>query len=260
MSSDEANGWTSSLSGQDALGILEVIHESLSCASEPDFVALIGNLRELFHFEFAGFLLGNHDDSRGLILAHGLNVGFPEEWLGRYVANNYFHQDVATRETFRTSTLNHWSYLTTPNVEQVVPRKIFSLNMDFGAREAYFHGAPPRSPGKHGSGFCFAGPRVRQERRTEAVIQLIVHHLHLALCQVFADKPSNMNQPILSAREKEVLNWLKWGKSSWEISVILGISERTVNFHVYNIMDKLDAANRPQAVAVATRLGLIELG
>jgi DNA-binding CsgD family transcriptional regulator len=64
---------------------------------------------------------------------------------------------------------------------------------------------------------------------------------------------------VLSAREKEVLNWLKQGKSSWEISVILGISESTVNFHVYNVMHKLDASSRPQAVAAAAHLGLIDL-
>jgi DNA-binding CsgD family transcriptional regulator len=68
-----------------------------------------------------------------------------------------------------------------------------------------------------------------------------------------------LDQPILSDREKEVLNWLKQGKSSWEISVIFGISERTVNYHIYNIMEKLQTTNRAQAVAVATRLGLIDL-
>jgi DNA-binding CsgD family transcriptional regulator len=68
---------------------------------------------------------------------------------------------------------------------------------------------------------------------------------------------SNIN---LSAREKEVLNWLKHGKSSWDISVILDISESTANYHVYNIMRKLAAVNRPQAVAVAVRLGLIDIG
>jgi len=56
------------------------------------------------------------------------------------------------------------------------------------------------------------------------------------------------------------LNWLKQGKSSWDMSVILSISERKVNYHVYNIMEKLGAINRPQAVSIALHLGLIELG
>jgi len=61
----------------------------------------------------------------------------------------------------------------------------------------------------------------------------------------------------LSMREKEVLKWLKMGKSSWDISIILGISERTVNFHITNIMNKLDAMTRTQAVAISIEKGLI---
>jgi len=73
----------------------------------------------------------------------------------------------------------------------------------------------------------------------------------------------NMNNnlealPNLSKREKEVLTWSKRGKSSWEISAILNISERTVNFHVNNIMQKLNAVSRTQAVAVAIERGLIK--
>lgn len=87
---------------------------------------------------------------------------------------------------------------------------------------------------------------------------MIVPHLHLAFSHVFRSRKTDINKVVLSSREKEVLDWLKQGKSSWDISVILGISERTVNFHVYNIMQKLGAINRPQALAVAARLGLID--
>jgi LuxR family transcriptional regulator, quorum-sensing system regulator CviR len=55
----------------------------------------------------------------------------------------------------------------------------------------------------------------------------------------------------LSPRELEVLKWLTLGKSSWDISVILKISERTVNYHVTNIMKKLDVTSRLQAVSEA---------
>ncbi len=55
----------------------------------------------------------------------------------------------------------------------------------------------------------------------------------------------------LSPREKEVLKWLKMGKTSWDIAQILRISERTVNYHVGNIMKKLGVVSRMQAVSVA---------
>ncbi len=247
------------LSGSDAITLLEIIHGSVACSEEQDFLSLFSKIQGLFTFDFAGALLGNHDNNHGLVLSHGLNISFPDEWLREYLSHNYFYSDVATKETFRTYELKHWSYLTTPNARTIVPKEIMSLNMDIGAREGYFHGLPPSAPGKNGSGFCFAGPLIRQDRRTAAILEVLVPHLHLALNHVFDGKPSKLNDKVLSAREKEVLNWLKQGKSSWEMSVILGISESTVNFHVYNIMRKLDALNRPQAVAIATRLGLIDI-
>jgi DNA-binding CsgD family transcriptional regulator len=54
---------------------------------------------------------------------------------------------------------------------------------------------------------------------------------------------------LLSKREREVLNWLNRGKTSWDISMILNISERTVNYHVGNIMRKLGVNSRLQAVS-----------
>jgi DNA-binding CsgD family transcriptional regulator len=41
--------------------------------------------------------------------------------------------------------------------------------------------------------------------------------------------------------------------------MILGISERTVKFHVANFLQKLDAVTRPQAVAIALEQGLVEI-
>lgn len=63
----------------------------------------------------------------------------------------------------------------------------------------------------------------------------------------------------LSQREREILDWVRKGKTNWEIAQILGISERTVKFHVQNIMLKLDVSSRTRAVAVAMERGLIDL-
>jgi DNA-binding CsgD family transcriptional regulator len=52
----------------------------------------------------------------------------------------------------------------------------------------------------------------------------------------------------LTKREEECLTWCSEGKTSWEIAKILGISERTVFFHVQNASRKLNASTRTQAV------------
>lgn len=64
---------------------------------------------------------------------------------------------------------------------------------------------------------------------------------------------------IITNREKEMLHWLRQGKTSWEISKILGISENTVNFHIKNIMHKLEAVNRPHLVALAVQKGILNI-
>jgi len=61
----------------------------------------------------------------------------------------------------------------------------------------------------------------------------------------------------LTGREREVLTWVGRGKTSSEIAVILGLSERTVNFHCDQAMRRLDVINRTQAVARAIAEGLI---
>lgn len=61
----------------------------------------------------------------------------------------------------------------------------------------------------------------------------------------------------LSPREQTVLDWMRHGKTNWEISRILGVSERTIRFHAESIFHKLDVSSRTQAVAYAVEKGLL---
>ena len=63
----------------------------------------------------------------------------------------------------------------------------------------------------------------------------------------------------LTKREMEVLQWLKHGKTSSDIVQILDIKERTVNFHVNNVIKKLKASNRTNAVVIACSKGIIKI-
>jgi len=61
----------------------------------------------------------------------------------------------------------------------------------------------------------------------------------------------------LSKREMEVLDCLAKGMTSAQIATGLFITENTVKTHVRHILDKLEAANRAEAVSRAVQLGLI---
>ena len=61
----------------------------------------------------------------------------------------------------------------------------------------------------------------------------------------------------LTSREIEVLRWTADGKTSGEVGQIMSISERTVNFHINNSLEKLGAVNKTAAVVKAALLGLL---
>jgi two-component system NarL family response regulator len=63
----------------------------------------------------------------------------------------------------------------------------------------------------------------------------------------------------LSSREIEVLKLMAQGKSNKEIGATLFISEGTVKSHVKAIFAKMNVISRTEAVASATRRGLIQL-
>ena len=64
----------------------------------------------------------------------------------------------------------------------------------------------------------------------------------------------------LSDREREVLGLLAEGRSNKQIAKALGIADGTVKVHVANVLEKLGAQGRSEAVAVAARRGLVRLG
>jgi len=67
------------------------------------------------------------------------------------------------------------------------------------------------------------------------------------------------SEPVLSAREKEILQLITEGKSSKEIGEILFLSSKTVDVHCKNIMDKLDIHTIPELTKYAIKEGLTSL-
>jgi len=74
-----------------------------------------------------------------------------------------------------------------------------------------------------------------------------------------AQGPRTMPVPFaLTDREIEALTWVARGKSSADIAVLMRVSERTVNFHINNVIHKTGVATRVQAAIRCAMLGLID--
>jgi DNA-binding NarL/FixJ family response regulator len=63
---------------------------------------------------------------------------------------------------------------------------------------------------------------------------------------------------VLSERELEVLDCLADGLTTLQIGSRLFISDNTVKTHIRHILEKLESANRTEAVGKATQLGLLK--
>jgi len=85
----------------------------------------------------------------------------------------------------------------------------------------------------------------------------LLAHLHEAASRVGALEWNDALPSALTKRERECLIWCAEGKTSWETAQILGITERTVIFHLRNVSGKLGVTNRQQAVARAAVRGII---
>jgi DNA-binding NarL/FixJ family response regulator len=78
--------------------------------------------------------------------------------------------------------------------------------------------------------------------------------------EVASKLAESMVHPELSDRELQVLQYLANGRSNKEIGQVLNISESTVKSHVRSILTKLEAMGRTEAIAIASKRGLIRTG
>jgi len=77
--------------------------------------------------------------------------------------------------------------------------------------------------------------------------------------EVAARLAEHMGEDDLTSRELQVLQLIRDGYRNKQIADLLAIAETTVNFHIKNLVDKLQANDRTHAVTIAVRRGLLEI-
>ena len=100
------------------------------------------------------------------------------------------------------------------------------------------------------AGITMAGERPDFEPRAKRAMHLIGLYAHAKAASLLGSQGKLQNGE-LTEGEREVLTWTASGKSSWEISVILNMSEAGVVWRLKRAMAKLNASNKTQAVVNA---------
>ena len=107
-------------------------------------------------------------------------------------------------------------------------------------------------------GVCIDTSQADWLERKDVILRdfrILGNYFHQHILRIYGhDTESDM---LVSARELDCLKWVAEGKTAWEASIILGISERTVRFHLNSAREKMRCTTTTQAVAKAVAQRLI---
>ena len=204
-----------------------------------------------------GFANWIYSSGTSLQLAPAALDAYPPEWMAHYRRHRYFEIDPV---------LDHCRYHTTPCLWSADPfarrvgyqTEFFSEAVDYGLRAGI--GLPIHGPSGPSAMITVAtddAMLARPKLGNLGELQLLASFVHEASRRLAS--PSAPEQVHLTVRELDCLRWAAEGRTSWEISQQLGISERTVVFHLQNAARKLGVLGRRQAIAKAMSLQLLSL-
>lgn len=184
--------------------------------------------------------------------------GYPPSWLKHHQDAGYTQTDPVVIHSLKHVVPLLWEQVVAGDDEGA---KIMKEARDFGlVSGATFpvHG----QAGETGLLSLSSGTAPESARQdilqSLAEAQLFACYLHEAVrCLVLSKEALPVKRPVLTSREKECLLWAAEGKTAWEISNILSLSERTIVFHLANATHKMGAINCRQAVVRAVSMGLV---
>ncbi|MEK6598819.1 MAG: LuxR C-terminal-related transcriptional regulator [Deltaproteobacteria bacterium] len=234
-------------SKKELMEILDVIQASLSCKTEMDFKSLLEKTKGLVGGEHGICGLGIYD-AKGLVDAKTIiNSSYPKEWLSVYQKKQLYFIDPIVIQQYKFSGTQFWVDTYKKYRGKDISEFIYDAS-SFGLKYGITSGI--KSPcNRMGSLVAFSNSKNYFEEHQKEIMDAIIPHLHQALVRIYRVLKTDISSP-LTAREMDIIHWIKEGKTNWEISVIFNISERTVKFHLDNIKEKLGAVSKTHAVAI----------
>ncbi len=212
----------------------------------------------LSSFGYTSFLITGVPEPPARVEPHFMLNGWPHDYAEHYARENYYLDDPIAAWCRRSIDPFEWSEARYDPAAWPRAAEVMSAAADFGMRHGF---CVPIVRG-NGQQDCvtMGGENPDLEPRAKRAIHLISLYAHAkAVSLLGAGVGTRSTKRLLTDREREVLSWTAAGKSSWDISMILGVTERTVNWFIANATRKLNAVNRTQAVVNAIRIGEIQL-
>lgn len=233
---------------QNALSAIEQIGRARSPAAVGD---IITGTAASFGYGHVCFLTsaGSHQPFEDRVLWRA----WPKSWAEQYRSSNFYAHDPVAPRIRQQAEMFAWSDIPLDTVSATSRHIMEIAAVDYDLR--YGLCAPVHGMNGYQAGLSLAGHEVERTPEANSAIELVTMY---AFNRFAILRSREQPKPtVLSAREREVMSWVAAGKTAWDTSVILSISEDTVNKTVTAAMHKLNAHTRAQAVAEAIKRGLI---
>lgn len=224
----------------------QVFQSALQLANATSVEALVDLYRAAIrHFGFSHFIMTG-------LPTHGqrfenlvLERFWPEDWMSHYVSRDYIKRDPVAIASVVHSTPFTWKEAAIrASTMGPAGHRIMMEAAEAGLKDGVCVPIPVRNA--LAGCISLAGEAPLTEK--DALEPVNVLSLTFAgRLQLLADHRLRPKGLTLTDREREVLTWVAEGKTAWEISQIIGISESTVNKHVAGAMRKTGSVTRTQA-------------
>lgn len=211
---------------------------------KADLAQVLDNACKSFGFEYyclkANLTLRNGE--RKLLKL----TDYPKAWLERYFEAGYALVDPAARHAIDHVAAAQLDLLMAEDEQTELKKQFREDAWDVGIGTGIT--MPLRSPYLTG----FLNFNYKDEIRSDEFINVagtFSTRLSETLGRICASQHVMGGYHSLTLREKHVLFWGVNGKTAWETSIILGISQRTVVAHMVNSMSKLQCSNKFQMLS-----------
>lgn len=177
------------------------------------------------------------------------------EWAEHYVAQRHFERDGIVKLLPSTLDVMVWSDLLGAHDFAEESKRFFREARSFGLHDGfvlpqhYLNGAV-------GATILTSPERISASRRERAAIHILASYYGAVVRRLMAPQTLRANVK-LTPRQRECLQWVRAGKTDWEIGKILNLSEHTVADHIDAARRRLGVKNRAQAVIEALARKLI---
>jgi LuxR family quorum sensing-dependent transcriptional regulator len=191
--------------------------------------------------------------TRRMLDQRKLLISWPQDWYLQYGQCRFVEHDVVAA-SFRTRTASfRWSDL---RIETAASRRVMQIaGEDYAMKQGF--AVPIFGLNGYEAGLSLAGPEVDCSDEANAAVELIAVYAFNQLTRI---KSCERDAPlVLRPREREIMQWVAAGKTTWDIGAILHISSDTVNKTIASAMRRLGVHTRAQAVSEAVRRREIEI-